>query len=535
MPISNSFRPTALSFNSYGWQGTPQYTRADIPSSWMLAPPNIDRTALQQQFAYEWLDSGSSFNGGSNPPFTSAAAGRVIPGLLAAEGGAPRILRGFIRRAEFDNSDPISKKRLYFMYNPDMITREYMSYLDQGALDPFNTVYESGNLVAPPSYLDFSFNLFFDRQDEMTEPNNPGVFVDYAYFDMVVRNVVPDPDLIGNAATLPDNGVMMVNPRDITVVFSPQITVQGRPLNARVVFEKFNHRMTPTRMRISLQMRAVYFGPMKDMVEYKKEELQAEAAIPWNQTPASTFAFTADDIYNWWQGAKASIAGSASGDDDAEGGPPARTEPMNTTDQIINDQATLSQGESIRANGLVLDFAITKSTASNGTQYSAGARENLWKNADCSSLVWGAYRDMGYADDLGMTFAWSSYDFVDRWKAGGWSKATLLWQRPLFGDFAGHEAFIKGGSMRRGDLLIRYQGTGQRGHIAFFSSYDKNTGKVVVYHASDPEHDVIFTTYNNVSSLFTGSKGGYTHGVRPLPLGAEMAVNNYGNKTVGPI
>ena len=100
--------------------------------------------------------------------------------------------------------------------------------------------------------------------------------MDYQFFDLVVRNVVPsDPNQASN--TLPDNGVMMVNPRDITVVFSPQFTVQGRPLNARVTFEKFTHRMTPTRMRISLTMRAVYIGPIKDMTEYKAEEFAAEA------------------------------------------------------------------------------------------------------------------------------------------------------------------------------------------------------------------------------------------------------------------
>ena len=87
------------------------------------------------------------------------------------------------------------------------------------------------------------------------------MLVDYQFFDLVVRNVIPtDPNQMSNQ--LPDNGVMMVNPRDITVVFSPQLTVQGRPINAQVVFEKFTHRMTPIRMRISLEMRVMYFGPM---------------------------------------------------------------------------------------------------------------------------------------------------------------------------------------------------------------------------------------------------------------------------------
>ena len=59
------------------------------------------------------------------------------------------------------------------MYNPTVIARDYVSYLDQGALDPFNTVFQSGNLVAPPSMMNFTFELFFDRQDEARCPTTP--------------------------------------------------------------------------------------------------------------------------------------------------------------------------------------------------------------------------------------------------------------------------------------------------------------------------------------------------------------------------
>ena len=72
---------------------------------------------------------------------------------------------------------------------------------------------------------------------------------------------------------------MMVNPRDITVVFSQEITVQGRPLNASVVFERFTHKMVPTRMRINLQMRVVYFGPMRDITTFVPETVRAMEAI----------------------------------------------------------------------------------------------------------------------------------------------------------------------------------------------------------------------------------------------------------------
>ena len=78
------------------------------------------------------------------------------------------------------------------MYNPEQITRDYVSYLDQGALDPFNTVFQSGNLVPPPSFMDFTFSLLFDRQEEAQSSRHPGVFVDYEFFDLVVRNITPD-------------------------------------------------------------------------------------------------------------------------------------------------------------------------------------------------------------------------------------------------------------------------------------------------------------------------------------------------------
>jgi len=295
--VRNQFRPTALVPHPYGWTGAPSYNRADVPSALVDKPPGITAEELQKILAYEWLDSSSLPGAGfANPPFTSGAAGRLHP-LLRDESGQPaRILRGFIRRAQYDAGDDASKARLYFMYNPEQITRQYVSYLDQQALDPFNTLYQSGNLVAPPSFMDFSFDLFFDRQTEATQTNHPGVFVDYQFFDLVVRNVVPrDPNSSTNNQ-LPDNGVMMINPRDITVVFSPQLTVQGRPYQASVTFEKFTHRMTPVRMRISLTMRVMYFGPMLEQTEYRMQQYTATSQATVGYTSPFSFNITYTDI-----------------------------------------------------------------------------------------------------------------------------------------------------------------------------------------------------------------------------------------------
>lgn len=276
--IRNRYTPTSLVPNPYGWTGSSTSNRADVPTA-LIGASNVSSEEVQRTLAYEWLESGQlADHNYANPPFTSGAAGRLLPSLVDEFGQSAKILRGFIRRAQWEAGDPVTKARLYFMYNPETIERQYISYLDQSALDPFNTVYQSGNLVAPPSLLDFNFDLFFDRQTEAMHSDHPGVFVDYQFFDLVVRNVIPtDPNQSSNQ--LPDNGVMMVNPRDITVVFSPQLTVQGRPTNASVRFEKFTHRMIPTRMSISLQMRVTYFGPLLEQSQYQMQAVQDSSAL----------------------------------------------------------------------------------------------------------------------------------------------------------------------------------------------------------------------------------------------------------------
>ena len=151
----------------------------------------MSNTAVNEQTVYDWFDNDAKWR--TNPPFLKGSAGTPAMPSIHVTGGeqAPRIQRGFIRRSDYSINDDASMSRLYFMYNPETISRDYMNYLDQGALDPFNTVFQSGNLVAPPSMLNFSFELFFDRQEEAMAWNSRGVMVDMEYFDLVVRNVKP--------------------------------------------------------------------------------------------------------------------------------------------------------------------------------------------------------------------------------------------------------------------------------------------------------------------------------------------------------
>lgn len=204
-----------------------------------------------------------------------------------------KITRGYIRR-DPDKNDPTSRYRLNFMFNPESIERSYVAYLDQGAIDPFNTIYGSGNLVAPPGILDFTFDLVFDRQIEnASDIHNVGTKIDYDYFDRVVR--ASEPGLSPAINNIPDNGVLLVNPRNITVVFSNQLTVQGRPYNATVTYSKFSHRMIPIRMMISLNMKVFYIGPpaqpfdlhLNDSVETFKATVAYDQQVKATEAPGA--------------------------------------------------------------------------------------------------------------------------------------------------------------------------------------------------------------------------------------------------------
>ena len=495
--IKNQFRPTSLAPNAYGWTSSPQYNRADVPTGLMDRPTNISAEQFLQQFAYEWFDSSNVSTGAasqnaaasargsfSNPPFVSGAAGRLHPALQSGSGSPARILRGFIRRAQHEAGDNLSRARLYFMYNPEIISRDYVSYLEQGALDPFNTVYQSGNLVAPPSILDFSFELFFDRQEEATQVNHPGVFVDYQFFDLVVRNVVPsDPNQASN--TLPDNGLMMVNPRDITVVFSPQMTIQGRPLNARVTFERFTHRMTPTRMRIALTMRAVYMGPLKEITEYRAESFPAEASIPFGESETWTSTITIGEINQIEQGGPV--------DSDTE-------------DDYYEQLDISNEGNgAVRAKALNWAKGIV---VPGETRYvdgnSGSARWNLPASADCSGLVTASYTAIGAMQEVfGTTQHIGTETMLGNWQGNGYKNVKRF----------SYEDITTGRKLTYGDLLIR------PGHVMFFDSYSSD-GKFNIFAAQSASSNPQVGPHNGQNLSTTAYIG-----ISPRPVGANGNAN----------
>jgi hypothetical protein len=418
------------------------------------------------------------------------------------------ILRGYIRRAQYNVTDHPSQCRLQFLYNPTQITRNYVSYLDQGALDPFNTVYQSGNLVAPPSFMDFTFELLFDRQEEATNPKDPGVMIDMDYFDLVVRNVVPTSQR-GNS--LPDNGVMMVNPRDITVVFSPTLTVQGRPTNAQVVFNKFTHRMTPTRMTIALTMRVVYLGPVRDLTTFVNEEVNVARRIPFDIQEPQKYGFSYNPI-EW----------TSNGED---------IDPKS----IVNGDPDVLSGMSGHGGELAANVAynrwIEAGGPANGTVYSKGKRAQLWKFADCSSFVWGGFADNRGAGATSTTAA-TTQSMAEKLGWPKWPSNSPTDTAGMFSTFANDQSkaipIFGGGGLengllddqwefiqtcQKGDILLRHNNPRKEGgHVAFVWANEGD--RIDILHASGTPGQNNLPTGVGINSLSAGSTIYYNYGFR---------------------
>jgi len=409
---------------------------------------------LLKRHAYERLNDTPTAR--ANPPFSTGAAGRLTSLVTSSNGGnPPEILRGYIRRSNMNSSDPTGGYRLYFMFNPETIQRNYVAYLEQGALDPFNTIYGSNNLVAPPGVLDFQFTLLFDRQTENATGAMPrGVLEDFKYFDLVVRGVIED-----GTPQLQDNGIMMINPRNVTVVFSPQLSIQGRPYRASVNYTKFDHTMTPIRMEINLSMKIYYFGPLREDFTFSstKDEGNFEATIPYDE--GINYTITAKDI------------GQARLDNpDPDPGTAAAALALENIQTITSGTNANIRLDALRQAESLGEARVKYAYAN------ANPRPILLDptihGLDCSGLVIWAYWKLGALEAIGQRpgegNTWSLMDFAAThglYVAGGSSIFT-------FNDF-----FIENG-LQPGDLLIGPS------HVAFCVSVDKNTKQVNTYESN---------------------------------------------------
>ena len=461
--LTNSFRPSTVSSSTasrrYGDSDSGEGTGQENPF-------DFTRLGGASQAVRDFI----STNGSSNPPFNTSTGG-----ILSTAQGPGKITRGFVRRSSPDSGDLMSLSQLNFMYNPAEITRDYVSYLDQAALDPFNTIYQSGNLVVAPNFINFSFSLVFDRQiDELKVPYaDLGVLMDYRYFDMVVRNVPP----MGGSAAVPDNGILMANPKDITVVFSKDLTVQGRATNARVQFVKFSHDMVPTRMIVSLTMIITYFGPLKQAYGFDSKQTIAkyEALVPYNQVYSETYTKAELDAAVDSQRAreKATLEESEAAPKDnpyslgeGEGAAGVAAAGVTTVGLIGNG--------SVQARTLAAGVArADQARLGPGYTYSQVNRTGP-NQYDCSGFISKCYQDAGASDVLGAPVVWTG-SFHDIHSKEGWKRMGLV----VSGKNSA--ASIKANG-QPGDILLRYGVSGKSNHMSMFS--DVTGGKLFVVHAT---------------------------------------------------
>jgi hypothetical protein len=514
MPTSNyitynQFSPALSSLDPNGRSVTPDLSLDNLLNS------ERNFSALMKRHSYDRLDDIGLAR--TNPPFETGSSGRVTTIMSDLDA---RIVRGYIRRTSNNNSDPTNDYRLYFMYNPETIKRNYVSYLDQGALDPFNTIYGSKNLVAPPGVLDFSFDLLFDRQTENANGSMPrGVLEDFDYFDLVVRGVIPDRQ---NPA-LPDNGIMMVNPRNITVVFSPQFSVQGRPYSASVSYQKFDHNMRPVRMTISIAMKAFYVGPVRQEFEFAapKTENDYTATIPYDES--IKYSVTTEEVSK----AELQLNAEKAGFLQSLGITDSGTDVPNSAYQTV----AAIQDITSAPNALIRVTAMQKAKALNpGTAAGEGSHvpyrqlrpvpEEPTDGLDCSGLVYWAYRQAasggGALEAIGMgqdgsCNTWSLMDAARR-------LGTMIAGDPGLPAF--DESFLNT-QVQPGDLLISTE------HVAFLQEVKASEKKVITYE-SNPSPDgqgalrsgprTQETDYYGYEWAVFGSSG-YTHVIRPAIAG----------------
>jgi hypothetical protein len=461
--------------------------------------------SVDRQEAADYIQN----NGNSNPPFNPRTLGLTNPLM-------PDIQRGYIRRANMTSVG--GGAVLYFMYNPPTITRDYLSYMDQAAIDPYNTLFQSGNSVAPPSMVQFSFDMVFDRQaEDMKTAGGRGALVDMDFFDLVVRNVTPG----GGTTDVPDNGVMMINPEDIVVVFGHELTVQGRPINSRVQYQKFNAHMIPTVITISLTMIITYFGPLRPPfgLESGGQINDYQALVPY---PEVNGPLNTGDIQQGVSDYNAAIAAD-------QASPSTFAPPPTSTDSNVAQlmayygggnagsaaaTLTVADGSSSTINSRAFDVAF--STFQSGTIYDQTRRTQIPQYADCSSLVWYCFHVVGASSALAGNQAWPTTQSMNAyWNSSGWRTMQRVMQWSAGG---GNGAQLVA-SVQKGDVLFINEGSSH--HIGIVGGPGAG-GNVVWIDAASPSSNPNVGLRNR-STASTMKE--FRMLLRPITAGSSTAAN----------
>jgi hypothetical protein len=366
----------------------------------------------------------------------------------------------------------------------------------------------------------------FDRQEEVSRfANHPGTLVDLAVFDLLVRGGSPgqtfadptktddtkyDPAAMAGISLSGDqvtNSVSLVldNTLPIVVIFSPNLAFYGNVTGADAYFDKFSHRMTPTRLRLMVTMRINAVGPA---VQPTTRDGKVEAAAQTSKAAIAPGETAATDAKRDQMNAD----GRASAMAWAEQWLPGKATPGG----VLYDVNKRCQ---IQANDSLNEFT--------GIHVPLGF--------DCSAFVARSLAVIGWADALGLdkcadtngfeatakahSDVWDVYDFASRkasLQAGGQTSNMI------YGEF--------NSKVQAGDLILR-SGTGANGHIVFvhadLGGANDGTHSWEFLHSYSTGKPPALSKYT--TAQITDGGGGakpYNKRLRPQPVKTSKDVNN---------
>lgn len=510
----------------YGFVETPPYDQKNVPIIAGVDPNNV----MYEQLGYRNEQQGGGVLGAvtdavygkvvnqvqqnafTNPGFLGVGSVGSTPPWMRGEDGQPikRILRGYLRRETVlpfgpnaTQDDKFSNARLLFMYNPESLNRNYLAYdsvapylnatLNPNGIDQAN--------VPLVSYTYVQFVLFFDREAEVASiPDHPGCLLDLAVFDALARGGSPGQttitdvdkfDASAGAQPIVDASTLSFDPsKALVAIFSPSIAYRGTISEASARFEKFSHRMVPTRMELSLTLKINYFGPPPKPVT----------------TTAAAQAAAA-------QAAKgANVAGL-----DPEKG--ADTQVQRDAINQAGRSAAMSWGVhwiagGVVPGGVIYNLALRTGNVENDS-YENVAAPHIPTGFDCSSFVARCFGVIGWDGALGITTSADTNAFEAAAAAN-----SNRWTTISIGDLrakedqtsqqaqAGLGSALLNQQLLPGDCLLR-SGSGAAGHIAFVyedmgGGPDPKTHQWRILHANESGKPVNLGSYTSDQIIHGG-------------------------------
>lgn len=529
---------TVGGINPYGFARTPPYNPAWVPEVGA-------KVGLYERLDYDTRGKGfKTRESYTNPPFlavggTATAPGRVPSWMQSGAGGVRRILRGYIRREEvyafgdpnIDESQRRSNGRLYFMYNPNAIERSYQTLEEASSVLMPNTD-PSG--VPPFSSTTATFVLMFDRQEEVaTLANHPGCLLDLAVFDLLARGGSPGQDDIPNrdpggdepvnrpgstthpgvepaidalhaAGSIADENVSLsFDPGLILyVVFSPSLTFRGSIMGASAIFEKFSHRMTPTRMELNITMRLYAVGQepslkLKSATEAKNAQNTGATGVG-----AAASAAAVDPT-------KKAATQAAADSSNESGRKLAMKWGENWIDKVPYDNAK-------RCDNVNQD-SLTDTNPPHQPNY-----------MDCSGFVSRCLHVIGWSEHLNLAQCASSGEYITlakkyEGKNDIWAVRNLR-RNPAPAVDSNMKEFLQ--FVHEGDILVRSPAGGKMGHVAWVHK-DLGGGEAWEHKfetletsSPNPPKNKVHTTATDVRTIIVGGHGykAYDYVMRPQPI-----------------